>query len=181
MILLCGGRRFGGFTSKSSKCSEGLCGGNPSKRNRFALLRISEPWRCNRLAICDTECVGHKVISSRSSSSVQRDMVRPSSRPPAPSAMTADSCGDVLAIASFPQRRSQSNRNVRRTAGASKIDRSSRQRNPRPYSARQTLAGLRIATWCDQIPTPTENQLYPYSEHTCAHRHSQGYGKLFGD
>jgi len=28
----------------------------------------------NRLTICDTECVGHKVISSRSSSSVQRDI-----------------------------------------------------------------------------------------------------------
>jgi hypothetical protein len=26
------------------------------------------------LTICDTECVGHKVISSRSSSSVQRDI-----------------------------------------------------------------------------------------------------------
>jgi hypothetical protein len=32
--------------------------------------------------------------------------------------------------------------------------------------------------WCDQIPTPAENQLYPYSEHTCAHRHSHDSGKL---
>ena len=35
--------------------------------------------------------------------------------------------------------------------------------------------------WCDQIPTPTENQLYPYSEHSCAHRHSHDFGKLSGD
>jgi hypothetical protein len=51
------------------------------------------------------------------------------------------------------------------------------------FAARPALAGepLRIATWCDQIPTPTENQLYPYSEHTCAHRHSHGSRKLFGD
>src|SRR5258705_9142797 len=35
--------------------------------------------------------------------------------------------------------------------------------------------------WCDQIPTPAENQLYPYLEHTCAHRHSRGFGKLFGE
>ena len=33
--------------------------------------------------------------------------------------------------------------------------------------------------WCDQIPTPAENQLYPYSEHSCAHRHSHDSGKLF--
>jgi hypothetical protein len=35
--------------------------------------------------------------------------------------------------------------------------------------------------WCDQIPTPAKNQLYPYSEHSCAHRHSHDFGKLFGD
>jgi hypothetical protein len=35
--------------------------------------------------------------------------------------------------------------------------------------------------WCDQISTPAENQLYPYSEHSCAHRHSHDFGKLFGD
>jgi hypothetical protein len=35
--------------------------------------------------------------------------------------------------------------------------------------------------WCDQIPTPAENQLYPYSEHSCAHCHSHDFGKLFGD
>jgi hypothetical protein len=61
------------------------------------------------LTICDTEFVGHKAISSWSSSSVQRDMVGPwSRRPPASGAMTADSCGDVLAIASFPQPRRRS-------------------------------------------------------------------------
>src|SRR5207245_2028953 len=32
--------------------------------------------------------------------------------------------------------------------------------------------------WCDQIPTPAENQLYPYSEHTRAHPRSQRSGKL---
>src|SRR5215510_15576073 len=31
---------------------------------------------------------------------------------------------------------------------------------------------------CDQISTPAENQLYPFSEHTCAHRHSHGARKL---
>jgi len=35
--------------------------------------------------------------------------------------------------------------------------------------------------WCDQIPTPTENQLYPYSEHSCAPRHSHDSRKLFAD
>jgi hypothetical protein len=35
--------------------------------------------------------------------------------------------------------------------------------------------------WCDQIPTPAENQLYPYWEHSCAHRHSHDFGKLLGD
>jgi hypothetical protein len=35
--------------------------------------------------------------------------------------------------------------------------------------------------WCDQIPTPAENQLYPYSEHSCAHRYSHDLGKFFGD
>ena len=72
MILLCGGRRLGGFTV--STFSEGLCGGSPSSRSRIALLRIAQRGRCNRLTICDTECVGHKVMSSRSSSSVQRDI-----------------------------------------------------------------------------------------------------------
>jgi hypothetical protein len=43
---------------------------------------------------------------------------------------------------------------------------------------RRSPARLR---WCDQIPTPAENQLHPYSEHSCAHRHSHGFGKLFGD
>jgi hypothetical protein len=69
-ILLCGSGRFGASTSKCS----GLCGGSPSRHSRFALLRIAQRGRCNRLTICDTECVGHKVISSRSSSSVQRDI-----------------------------------------------------------------------------------------------------------
>jgi hypothetical protein len=32
--------------------------------------------------------------------------------------------------------------------------------------------------WCDQISTLAKNQLYPFSEHTCAHRHSHGSRKL---
>jgi hypothetical protein len=35
------------------------------------------------------------------------------------------------------------------------------------------------AAWCDQIPTLAENQLYPYSGHSNAHRHPHGCGKLF--
>ncbi len=51
------------------------------------------------------------------------------------------------------------------------------------YAARPTLGGEPPARprWCDQISTPAENQLYPYSEHSCAHRHSRDFGKLFGD
>jgi hypothetical protein len=33
-------------------------------------------------------------------------------------------------------------------------------------------------SWCDQIPALAENHLYPYLEHTCAHRHSHDSGKL---
>ncbi len=73
---LCGralsGRRLGGFTASSS--SDGLCDLNPSRRSRCALLRIAQRGRCNRSTGSDTECVGHKVNSSRSSSSVQRDI-----------------------------------------------------------------------------------------------------------
>ena len=51
------------------------------------------------------------------------------------------------------------------------------------YAARPTLGGEPPARprWCDQISTPAENPLYPYSEHSCAHRHSHDFGKLFGD
>ena len=56
-------RRFGG---SSSTCWGGLCGSSPSRRSRSALQRIAERWRCNRLAICEAEFVGHKVTSSRS-------------------------------------------------------------------------------------------------------------------
>jgi hypothetical protein len=89
-ILVCGGRRFDEFTSKCS----GLCGGNPSRRSRFALLRIADSWRCYRLAICDTEFVDHNVISSRSSSSVQRDMRASVMAAPAPGTVPADSRRD---------------------------------------------------------------------------------------
>ena len=39
-----------------------------------------------------------------------------------------------------------------------------------------TLAGQ--PPWCDQISTLAKNQLYPFSEHSCAHRHSHGSRKL---
>jgi hypothetical protein len=39
--------------------------------------------------------------------------------------------------------------------------------------------GAVLPAWCDQIPTPVENQLYPYSGHSCAHRHPHDFGKLF--
>jgi hypothetical protein len=34
---------------------------------------------------------------------------------------------------------------------------------------------------CDEIPTPAENPLYPYSGHSCAHRRPHDSGKLFVD
>ena len=79
----------------TSKCLGRLGGNSPSWRNRTAFPRIAERRRCNRLAICEAECVGHKVTSSRSSSSVQRDMTGLGH--PAPGAMPADSCGIILA------------------------------------------------------------------------------------
>jgi hypothetical protein len=42
-------------------------------------------------------------------------------------------------------------------------------------------AGVVLPAWCDQIPTPAENQTYPYSGHSCAHRHPHDSGKLFID
>jgi hypothetical protein len=92
-------RRFGGFTASTS--SGGLCGCSPSTRSRFALLRIAQRGRCNRLTISDTECFGHKVASSRSSSSVQRDLSASVMEAPSSSNVPADSCR-ALAIASFP-------------------------------------------------------------------------------
>ena len=80
-IWLFGARRFGRSTF-TSKCS-GLCGGSPFRRSRFALLRTSACERCNRLTISGTECVDHKLISLRSSSSVQRDIWASPWRPPA--------------------------------------------------------------------------------------------------
>src|SRR5579871_1327050 len=35
--------------------------------------------------------------------------------------------------------------------------------------------------WCDQIPTPAENQPHPYSEHSCAPSHSHDSGRLAAD
>ena len=39
--------------------------------------------------------------------------------------------------------------------------------------------GAVLPAWCDQISTPAKNQLYPYSGHSCAHRHPHDFGKLF--
>ena len=47
-----------------------------------------------------------------------------------------------------------------------------KKQGPKPRAAPQ---------WCDQIPTPLENQLYPYSEHSCAPSHSHHFGKLSCD
>jgi hypothetical protein len=99
--LLCGSRRFGASTSKCS----GLCGGIPSRQSLLALLRIAQRGRCNRLTICDTECVGHKVISSRSSSSVQRDILGLGYGSPQRLVLCQPIRVATLAIASFPQRR----------------------------------------------------------------------------
>jgi hypothetical protein len=97
---MCRGRRFGGLTSK---CLGRLRGNSPFWRSCSALRHIAERGRCNRLAICDAEFAGHKVTNSRSSSSVQRDMAGLVMVAPAPGAMTADSCGAILVIASIPR------------------------------------------------------------------------------
>ena len=94
------GRRFGGLTSK---CLGRLRGNSPFWRSCSALRHIAERGRCNRLAICDTEFVGHKVTNSRSSSSVHWDMAGLVMVAPAPGAMTVDSCGAILVIASIPR------------------------------------------------------------------------------
>ncbi len=86
-------RRFGGVIASPS--SDGLCGLNPSRRSRFALLRIAQRGRCNSSTSCDTECVGHKVTSSRSSSSVQRDIAASVMEAPSSSNVPADSCHDL--------------------------------------------------------------------------------------
>jgi hypothetical protein len=57
------------------------------------------------LTICDTECVGHKVISSRSSSSVQRDILGLGYGSPQRLVLCQPIRVATLAIASFPQRR----------------------------------------------------------------------------
>ena len=92
---MCRGRRFGGLTSK---CLGRLRGNSPFWRSCSALRHIAERGRCNRLAICDAEFVGHKVTNSRSSSSVHRDIAGLVMVAPAPGAMTADSCGAILVI-----------------------------------------------------------------------------------
>ena len=58
-----------------------------------------------RYEICAAVLFGHRVTSSRSSSSVQRDMTASVMAAPAPGAMPADSCGAILATALSPHRR----------------------------------------------------------------------------
>jgi hypothetical protein len=75
-------------------------GNNPTWRSCVALLLIARHRRFNRLAICEGEFVGHSATSTRSSSSVQRDMVGYLGHGgPKPAAMSSDSCGTILAIA----------------------------------------------------------------------------------
>ena len=68
----------------------------------FALLRIASAGDATVRGSSDTECVGHKVMSSRSSSSVQRDICGLSYGGP----QRASSCLQIRvatsAIASFP-------------------------------------------------------------------------------
>ena len=96
-VISAGGRRIGGFPSEYS----GLCGGSPSRRSRSAFLSIAERRRCNRLAICEAEFVGHNVTSSRSSSSVQRVMAGLDHG--GPSTWCHD-CGAILVIVDFSRR-----------------------------------------------------------------------------
>jgi hypothetical protein len=42
-------------------------------------------------------------------------------------------------------------------------------------------AAVVLPARCDQIPTPAENQIYPYSGHSCAHRYPHDSGKLLKD
>lgn len=44
-------------------------------------------------------------------------------------------------------------------------------------SSRRRCTGV---PWCDEIPTPSKNQPYPNSEHSCAHRNSHDCGTLLG-
>ena len=63
------------FAGSTSKCLGEIGRQQSLRRSRFAFLDISERWRCNVWQFATADFVGHKVISSRSSSSVQRDMV----------------------------------------------------------------------------------------------------------
>ena len=73
MIRICGGRarvrRFRG-----SGCLAFLPSNRPSLSNRFTFPHTAARGRRRRYEICAAVLVGHKVTSSRSSSSVQRDM-----------------------------------------------------------------------------------------------------------
>ena len=50
-----------------------------------------------------------------------------------------------------------------------------------PVDRRQRMGIYAGYRWvlCDQIPTLVENQIRPYSGHSCAHRCPHGSGKLF--
>jgi hypothetical protein len=69
------GFRRSRFRGQTLACRARLGGKSPTWRRRVAFLLIAKRRRCKRLAISEAEFVGHSVISSRSSSSVQRDIV----------------------------------------------------------------------------------------------------------
>jgi hypothetical protein len=58
------------------------------------LLSIAQRGRRKRLATCLSECVGHKVMSSRSSSSVQRDIAASVVKAPSATYRASDSRRD---------------------------------------------------------------------------------------
>ena len=85
----------------------GKIGGNsPAWRGRIAFVRIAGGGATvGQCAKPNLSAKGNKFASS---SSVQRDMAASVMAAPAPGAMPANSCGTILAIASFQRRRRRS-------------------------------------------------------------------------
>jgi len=83
-------RRFCGVAA--SKSSDELCGLNPSKRSRLALLRIDQRGRCNSSTSSDIECVGHKRLACeaphRSNGTFWPRRLRPPAHPTCPQIRT---------------------------------------------------------------------------------------------
>ena len=74
MILTCGGLARRGRRFRGLGCLAFLLSNRPFLSNRFTFPHMAARGRCRRYEICAAVLVGHKVTSSRSSSSVQRDM-----------------------------------------------------------------------------------------------------------